>query len=268
MVGRCPLRLGQDQARLEADLAEDRALRLKVEPKPTQAEVELPAITSDEQGPAIPDPVEVESYHRDRRPDDRNDGHNRCGERFRANRRRGQDLRKRASDRRNSGDHRRVSEGRPASVSVADRERFYEAGYRGELRTMVDYVVETEGPIYFDIIVDRLARAHSIQRSGENVHKVVRLALGRDRFVLTKEADREIVWKRDARPEQVVAYRRGGSREHGDVPLCELAGLANALRAKGFEDEEIVRRMQEHFRLGRLAASTRERFEAAVACLP
>jgi hypothetical protein len=30
------------------------------------------------------------------------------------------------------------------------------------------------------------------------------------------------------------------------------------------DDEEIVRRMQEHFGLERLAASTRERFEAAV----
>jgi hypothetical protein len=53
-------------------------------------------------------------------------------------------------------------------------------------------------------------------------------------------------------------------RGHGDVPLCELAGLARTLGAGGAGAEEIVRGMQTHFGLRRLAASTRERFAAAV----
>lgn len=44
----------------------------------------------------------------------------------------------------------------------------------------------------------------------------------------------------------------GRYRPAWDQRVCELAGLANALRVNGFEDEEIVRGMQEHFRLGRL----------------
>jgi hypothetical protein len=35
------------------------------------------------------------------------------------------------------------------------------------------------------------------------------------------------------------------------------------LRASGINDEEVVRAMQEHFRLGRLALSTRTQFETA-----
>ena len=73
------------------------------------------------------------------------------------------------------------------------------------------------------------------------------------------------------RPQDVVVgpkttYRGAGGREHVDIPLPELAGLAEILRRRGLEDEEeVIRGMQEHFGLGRLAASTRERFEAALA---
>jgi hypothetical protein len=71
---------------------------------------------------------------------------------------------------------------------------------------------------------------------------------------------------RDATAAKKTPYRGAGGREHGDIPLPELAGLAEILRRGGLEDEEeIVRGMQDHFNLGRLAASTRERFETAVA---
>jgi very-short-patch-repair endonuclease len=151
----------------------------------------------------------------------------------------------------------------PASMTMPERERFYDVDYRVPLREMVDYVVSIEGPIYFDILVERLARAHGIQRSGETVQKVVRSALGRGRFSLSHDGDREVVWPSNEATQGVVAYRTGADRDHGDIPLCELAGLVRILSGRGLEDGEIVRGMQEHFKLGRLAASTRERFEAA-----
>ncbi len=49
-----------------------------------------------------------------------------------------------------------------------------------------------------------------------------------------------------------------------DIPLPELGSLATQLRQRGFKGEELMREIQEHFHLGRLAASTRERFEAAI----
>jgi hypothetical protein len=62
-----------------------------------------------------------------------------------------------------------------------------------------------------------------------------------------------------------LPYRGAGGREHGDVPLLELAGLADLLRTPGLEDDEdLIPDMQEHFGLGRLAISTRQRFEAAI----
>ncbi|MEH2545593.1 hypothetical protein V1283_002238 [Bradyrhizobium sp. AZCC 2262] len=153
----------------------------------------------------------------------------------------------------------------PSTVAAPDRERFYDIAYRSNLRNMIDHVVEIEGPIYFDILIDRIARAHGFQRSGETVQRIIRAALGRGRFSISRDGDREIVWPQNTAPGAKSTYRGGGDREHGDVPLPELAGLADVLRAQGLEeDEDLIRGMQEHFRLGRLAISTRQRFEAAI----
>jgi hypothetical protein len=47
--------------------------------------------------------------------------------------------------------------------------------------------------------------------------------------------------------------------------IAELAGLADLLRTQWLEDnEELICGMQEHFGPGRLAISTRQRFEAVI----
>ena len=69
----------------------------------------------------------------------------------------------------------------PASVARPERDRFYDVSYRPQLRKMLDHIVDLEGPIFFDLLVDRLARAHGLQRSGETVRQVVGAALGIDR---------------------------------------------------------------------------------------
>jgi hypothetical protein len=151
----------------------------------------------------------------------------------------------------------------PEDVARPEREKFYEPSYRGHLRRMVDHVISREAPIYFDVLVERIARAHGFQRSGEVVQKTVWAALGKGRFPSSRDGDRHLIWPAQAEVVSKTAYRGAGGRDHGDIPLPELAGLAEILRAKGLEEEEIIRGMQEHFGLGRLAASTRERFEAA-----
>ena len=154
----------------------------------------------------------------------------------------------------------------PEDAARADRENFYEPSYRGQLRRMVDHVIALEAPIYFDVLVERIARAHGFQRSGEVVQKTVWSALGRGRFPSSRDGDRYIIWPPDAEVVAKTTYRGAGGRDHGDIPLPELAGLAEILRAEGLEEqEEIIRGMQDHFGLGRLAGSTRQRFEAASA---
>ncbi|WP_292613267.1 DUF3320 domain-containing protein [Nitrobacter sp. 62-13] len=145
-----------------------------------------------------------------------------------------------------------------------DRDRFYEPDYRKHLRQMVDQLVQCEGPIYFDVIVERIARAHGFQRSGETVQRIIKSALGRHRYPSSKDVDREVIWPREAIVEK-IPYRGTMGRDHSDIPLLELAGLVDVLRTKGLDDsEEIVRAMKDHFGLARLAMPTRQRFELAV----
>jgi hypothetical protein len=137
--------------------------------------------------------------------------------------------------------------------------------YRPELRKMIDHVVATEGPLYFDLLVERVARAHGFQRAGEGIRGVVKAALGADRFPTTEDDGGELVWPMEADPSVRPAWRGSGSRQHRDIPLVELASLTSALRADGFEDKDLLRAMQDRVGLGRLTAATRERFERAVA---
>ncbi|SRR5216684_2194323 len=130
--------------------------------------------------------------------------------------------------------------------------------YRGELVTFPSPVTR------FDLLVDRLARAHGLHRSGETVRQVVGAALGTARYITTPENDREVGWPRKERLGRTTAFRGAGGREHVDIPLQELAGLADLLRDRGLRREELVRGIQEHFGLARLAAPTRARFEAAI----
>jgi hypothetical protein len=96
------------------------------------------------------------------------------------------------------------------------------------------------------------------------VQRIIRAALGRSRFPATKDGNREIIWPQNAMPGAKAPYSGAGGREHGDVLRPELAGLAEVLRKQRLEDEgDIIRGMQEHFGVGRLAISTRQRFETA-----
>jgi hypothetical protein len=55
-----------------------------------------------------------------------------------------------------------------------------------------------------------------------------------------------------------VPYRGAGGREHGDVPLPELAGLADLLRTQGLEDDEdLIRGISRYIPSRRRAVDTR-----------
>jgi hypothetical protein len=65
----------------------------------------------------------------------------------------------------------------PAEIATPDRSRFHDAAYRPQLRKMVDHVVAVEGPVYFDVLVDRISRAHGFQRAKGMIRDTVASAL-------------------------------------------------------------------------------------------
>ena len=155
----------------------------------------------------------------------------------------------------------------PAAVARPDRERFYDGDYRTTLGIMIAHVLEVEGPLFEDLLVDRVARAHGVQRSGGQIRRCVLAALPREAACLAEGDGRVVVWARAAAAGAMVSFRPDptGTRGHGDVPVHELASIAVPLVRLRMEDEDILRRMGDALEIGRLREPTRARLNAALA---
>jgi Protein of unknown function (DUF3320) len=159
-------------------------------------------------------------------------------------------------------------EANPAEVATPEQSRFYDPAYRPELRKMVDHVISVEGPIYFDLLVDRISCAHNFQRARHAIRNIIRSALGRGRYPHTQDDGQELIWPAGADTKTLSPWRAGGPRHHSQVPLVELAGLVRHLLTVELNDEDLVRNIQEVVGLARLATPTRERFLRAIETAP
>jgi very-short-patch-repair endonuclease len=147
-----------------------------------------------------------------------------------------------------------------------DASRFYDIGYRWTLRKMIALVVSTEAPIYADVLVERIARAHDFQRSETSIYQTVISAIDR-KFGRTKEDDNRVaIWANGVPMNVLPAFRDSsdGTRSHADIPIAELASLAVRFVHLRMDDEDVLRCMADHFGLARLRESTRVRFEKAL----
>lgn len=146
-----------------------------------------------------------------------------------------------------------------------DSNRFYEPLYRDVLRRMVAHVVEVEGPIFDDVLVRRIARAHGFQRAGAKIREMVMAAVPRQSEKSIEEG-RQVIWPPTVPPAPIVAFRRADPelRDQGDIPMAELADLARACLDAGADEEASVRRLADILRIGRLRESTKIRLKAAV----
>ncbi|SEH89064.1 AAA domain-containing protein [Methylobacterium sp. 275MFSha3.1] len=141
--------------------------------------------------------------------------------------------------------------------------RFYDASYRPVLSAMVDHVLSVEGPIYEELLIRRVARAHGIQRAGP----LVREAIGEriDASVARTEDDgRSVLWPRGAEPRTSYPHRAADAavRSHSDTPMPELVGIAMTLPFNASEAER-ARMIGQRLGLSRIEASARARFEKA-----
>jgi very-short-patch-repair endonuclease len=145
-----------------------------------------------------------------------------------------------------------------------DAARFYDSNYQATIREMIAHVVATEAPIYEDLLVDRIARAHGFQRSGNNIYQIVSRMIGRE-HARSNDDDRLVIWSNGVSTNKPYPFResRDGVRSHLDVPIAELASLAVPFVRLRMSDEEVVRRLADYFQLGRLREGARARFEKA-----
>lgn len=152
----------------------------------------------------------------------------------------------------------------PSECGLAiEPERFYDASYRPVLAALVRHVVTIEGPIYEDVLLRRVARAHGLQRVGPLVREAV-LDQVPASVARTEDDDRPVLWPPDMEPRARHPYRTAASglRSHADTPMPELVGLAGTLRSDASEAER-VRLIAQTVGLSRVEASARARFERA-----
>lgn len=159
----------------------------------------------------------------------------------------------------------------PASYRVADPdacglaldpERFHDPAYGDTLAALVAHMLALEAPIFEDVMVRRISRAHGFTRTGTRIRDTVRDRIAPD-HARSDEDGRTVVWPAGEAPRDTILHRRcdPAQRNHADTPLCELAGLAKHLAPRG---GDLVRRMASDLGIVRIEAATRVRLEAAV----
>ena len=96
----------------------------------------------------------------------------------------------------------------PAKVGRPDRELFYDGAYSATLKAMIAHVINAEGPIFEDVLVDRIARAHGMQRSGNQIRRRVHslLPAGVSRIA---EGERTVVWPSSKDPAAITHFPQG-----------------------------------------------------------
>ena len=152
-----------------------------------------------------------------------------------------------------------------AKVSHPNRELFYDHKYSATLKAMIAHVINAEGPIFEDVLVERIARGHGMQRSGNQIRQRIVGLLPSD-VSRVEEGERMVIWPSNKDPAAIHFFRNDdtGVRLHEDVPLKELAAIALPFIRLRMDDESVLRKMAEQFGLGRLREATRARFEEAL----
>ncbi len=155
-----------------------------------------------------------------------------------------------------------------ADITVADDDGdlIYEESYHPRLQDLVAEVIECEAPVYLELVVERVARAHGKQKAGRIIHERVISAIPRE-CLRHADGGRVVIFEKGADSRRIVALRpsKSDGRSHQDTPLIELASLALPLVKAGKTIDEILAHYLRSLKLTRLRQPTRERFEAAIA---
>jgi hypothetical protein len=152
-----------------------------------------------------------------------------------------------------------------SDLARPDASRFYEPEYRSTLVRMIEHVINVEAPIYQDLLIERIARAHGFQRSGEKIQAIVSKAVPH-KFPRTRDDGRTILWPENAKTAEPYPYRESPAevRSQTDIPIAELASLALPYVRLLKDDDEVLYSMADHFKLERLREATRSRFQGAI----
>ena len=153
----------------------------------------------------------------------------------------------------------------PTVQSELSGSRFYEPGYLRVIRVYGTQLIDALGPITFQHLSEKLARAHGFHRTGSQIKKQVWAAISKVRRSTKAPNGETIFWPDGSDPKPIIPFRgmtvRGNERTWQDVPYPEKIGLARSILGHG-PDADGAAAMASRIGLGRLRQTTREELEA------
>lgn len=158
------------------------------------------------------------------------------------------------------GDYRLASFNAGLPIS---RDRFQEPDYAGVLKDMILQVIEVEAPIRDTLLVERIARAHGIQRSTRPVkERILSIARG-VAHVETEHTGASFVWRDAMAPsaweDARFPYSGGDIRYIEDIALPELSAVIRAC----VESEDPLIDAARRLGIRRLTTGARDRLRMA-----
>ena len=145
---------------------------------------------------------------------------------------------------------------------------FYEDSYLKTIAALGCEVIDSEGPITFKLLSERIARRHGYQRTGREIKRVVWRAVQRKRRYTAAPDGQKIFWPKNTEPCSHLPFRglevNGQPRGWNDVPYPEKLGLVKSVLSTAHPAADIPALCASRIGLGRLRARTRAELEALV----
>lgn len=143
-----------------------------------------------------------------------------------------------------------------------DSAMFYSEEYEPLLSSMIEHVIDTEGPIHEDILIRRIARHHGFQRAGRQIRDIV-IAIAKSQRRWSNENVGLFFWREGMINERFAPARHDGRNEEMRKVeyICEeeIRAIGNLL-GTGNDPTELARCIG----IARLSPGARERLSKAL----
>jgi very-short-patch-repair endonuclease len=148
-------------------------------------------------------------------------------------------------------------------VGQISPERFYDGDYDEFLSTLVARVIECEAPIADELLVSRIAGAHTFKKAGRRIRERVMDIAWQKFHVVEDPAGGNFVWKGKADPTCWNTYRIASDgdtgREIDHIPVEEIRAAVATLTGSS----DPIRDVAQLFGVQRVTTRIRERLSAA-----
>lgn len=145
-----------------------------------------------------------------------------------------------------------------------DPKNFYEINYRSTLHAMVAVVIRTEAPIFLELLLTRIERAHGFGRIGVTIRETIVAAID-PIFPTSGHGGMRVLWSEGGIKESTpFRYSAPAVRTLWNIPDVELISLAGGLSEQGMTSEQVLMQMVKVLGIARVAEGIRRRLAEIV----